>query len=190
MMLVWFISMMAASLCLSYSCVWISSEENLLADAASHFQYDMLFQLAQYLHPKLSIPKSHLIGMKHTLTFLDESASTCGMDSHPALTKHIQQDSGPTSTLSGSILVSSSALGSSSLPLPMAYSSGLPASVIQWSSPKWLRATSAVFVPSMSMLASPLGLASHPQSKESYEVSNNFMWRKQATLNYQLCSAY
>lgn len=131
MMLVWFISMMAASLCLSYSCVWISSEENLLADAASHFQYDMLFQLAQYLHPKLSIPKSHLIGMKHTLTFLDESASTCGMDSHPALTKHIQQDSGPTSTLSGSILVSSSALGSSSLPLPMAYSSGLPASVIQ-----------------------------------------------------------
>ncbi|KAF5384159.1 hypothetical protein D9615_003180 [Tricholomella constricta] len=62
------ISMMAAYLKFSYSSVWIPTEENALADAASRFQYTRLLQLAPHLSPKPSSRKSQLIGLKRTLT--------------------------------------------------------------------------------------------------------------------------
>ena len=44
------LSMLAACLNFSYSSIWIPSEENMLADAASRFQYSRLFQLTSVTH--------------------------------------------------------------------------------------------------------------------------------------------
>lgn len=190
MPLVRLISMMAACLCFSYSCIWIPSAENSLADAASRFQYTRLFQLAPHLSRISSTQKSQLIGMKHTLSSLDGSVSTCGMGLHPALAKHIRLDNGLTSTSSGCAPNSFSALDSSSLPPPMAYSSGSPASVTEQFSPKQLKATSAAFVPFTLMPASLLKPVNHLQFKESYVVSSVSTENVHATLNCQSPLAY
>ncbi|KAJ3783467.1 hypothetical protein GGU10DRAFT_273509 [Lentinula aff. detonsa] len=46
MPLVWLVTLLATYLGFSFSCVWVSSSNNALADAASRFQYKRLFQLA------------------------------------------------------------------------------------------------------------------------------------------------
>ncbi|KAF5361332.1 hypothetical protein D9757_013548 [Collybiopsis confluens] len=55
MPVLWLISMLAASLRFSFTSIWIPSEENALADAASRFQYSRLFELAPHL-PQVSVP--------------------------------------------------------------------------------------------------------------------------------------
>jgi hypothetical protein len=86
------------SICLkfSFSCVWISSSQNVFTDAGSRFQFTKLLQLAPHLLRKSSPPKSRLIGMKQTLTSLDKLTSTSGMGLHPAIKKPILQDNGLT----------------------------------------------------------------------------------------------
>ena len=67
MALIRLLSMLAACLKISYSSIWIPSEENVLADAASCIQYSCLFQLAPHLPHKPCYPKSHLTGLKHKI---------------------------------------------------------------------------------------------------------------------------
>jgi hypothetical protein len=114
MPIVQLISMMAACLHFSYSCVCIPTEENMLADAASRFQYSKLFQLAPQLGRMSSTTRSQLTGLKRTLTSLDTLPSTSGMAWHPALKKHIHQVSDPTSILLESAPPFSMPLGNTS----------------------------------------------------------------------------
>ena len=98
------LSMLAACLNFSYSSIWIPSEENVLADAASRFQYSHLFQLAPHLPCKPCYPKSHLTGLKRTLTSHNRMQPSSGMISHPALANPIPQVSVPSSTSPNFIL--------------------------------------------------------------------------------------
>ena len=77
------ISMLAACLNFTYDSIWIPTEKNLLADAASRFQLNLLLSLAPHLDCKSSSTKSQIIGMKHTLTSRDWLPSSSGMASPP-----------------------------------------------------------------------------------------------------------
>lgn len=78
------ITMLSSFLRFTYSCSWIPTDENSVADAASRFQYSRMFSLQPSL-PKDSSPiKSQLNGIKHTLTSLVERPSTSSTASpHP-----------------------------------------------------------------------------------------------------------
>jgi hypothetical protein len=100
MPVLWAITMLATCLNFSYSSVWISTEENSLADAASCFQYTRLFQLALHLPHKPLLQKSHLIGMKCTLTCRPMLPYTSGMALPLAPAQLTLQVKSPTLTLS------------------------------------------------------------------------------------------
>ncbi len=76
--------MLAACLQFSFSAEWLPSKENTLADAASHFQYSLLFQLAPHLRPKPCSQTPQLNGMRRTLASLDKWHATSGTASLPA----------------------------------------------------------------------------------------------------------
>jgi hypothetical protein len=103
MPLVRLIFMLAACLHFSFSSLWLPSSSNALADAASRFQYSRLLQLAPHLNHKPCYPKSHLIGMKHTLTTLLRSRSSSGMVSQPVLGRLTALGRSPSLTSQGSI---------------------------------------------------------------------------------------
>ena len=172
------ISMMAACLQFSYSCVWIPTKENSLADTASRFQFARLFQLAPHLCRTSSATKSQLIGLRRTLSSLDVPRSISGTDWHPALEKPTHLASVPTSTLSESALPSSMLPASTSQPQTKEYWSGSPHLVIEPSCPKQLSHTSRAFVPCMSMPAYLLNVASPQPFSVLSEVSNVSMGRE------------
>lgn len=60
--------MLAPCLHFSFSTVWLPTEENGLADAASRFQYQRLFDLGPHLFRQSSPTKSHLGSIKRVLT--------------------------------------------------------------------------------------------------------------------------
>ena len=177
MPIIWLISMMAACLCFSYSCVWIPTEENMVADAASCFQYNKLFQLAPHLG-WISSMKSQLTGLRRTLTSLDVSPSTSGMAWHPALKKNIHQANNLTLTLSGSVPPFSMPQNDIFQQQAVGSLSGLHHSVIVPSCPRQLNPTSQVFVPCMSMQDYLLNVANHLQSSASSEASSISMEKK------------
>ena len=96
------ISMLAACLGFTYHSIWIPTEQNVLADAASRFQFDRLFKLAPYLNRKSSSTRSQITGMKRTLTYLDSRRSSSGMASLPALASLTVLGKSPSLTLHGS----------------------------------------------------------------------------------------
>lgn len=146
--------MLAVSLNFSFSCVWLSSEENALADAASRFQYSRLFQLAPYLEPKPCGPKSQILGMKHMLNSVATWCSSSGTGSLPALGKPTHLARNHTSISSSSTPSSSFIQDNIFLQRPLEFSLGRHHSGSGVSSAKPLNPMSPVFVPSTSMLAS------------------------------------
>ena len=175
MALIHLLSMLAACLNFSYSSIWIPSEENVLADAASRFQYSRLFQLAPHLPCKPCYLKSHLTGLKRTLTSHDRLQPSSGMVSHPALTNPIPQVSVPSSTSPDFILDCLTNLENSCQQPLRSLLSGLQVLGPMHSSPKPLNPTCQPFVPSMSMKVFHLMLANPRQSVESSMESNVFM---------------
>ncbi len=73
--------MLAAGIQFTFSAEWLPSKANALADAASRFQYSLLFQLAPHLHPKPCSLNHQLNGMKQMLISRDKSRDTSGMAS-------------------------------------------------------------------------------------------------------------
>lgn len=136
------ITMLAACLNFTFSSVCIPTKENALADAASRFQYNKLFQLAPDLPCKPSSRKSHLIGMKRMLTSRLEQPSTCGMGWPLAPERPIQLDRSRISTSAISTLVCSASQAAISLPQIRPLLSGCVHSAIRPSSPNLLKATS------------------------------------------------
>jgi hypothetical protein len=178
------ISMMAACLQFSYSCVWIPTKENSLADAASRFQFTRLFQLAPHLCRTSSATKSQLTGLRRTLSSLDVPRSISGTDWHPALEKPTHLASVPTSTSSESALPSSMLLASTSQPQAEGYWNGSHHLAIEPSCPRRLSHTSQVFVPCMSMPACLSSVVSPPPFNASSEASSVSMGRKSGHPNY------
>ena len=172
MPIVQMISMMAACLQFSYSCIWIPTEDNTLADAASRFQFTKLFRLAPHLGRTSSSTKSQLTGLRRTLTSLDVPHSTSGMDWHPALERPIHRVSDPTLILLEPAHPSSTLLASSSQPRAMGSWSGSRHLVTGPSCPKQLNPTSQAFVPCMSMPAYLLNVVNLPQFSALSGASN------------------
>lgn len=159
--------MLAACLEFSFSSSWLSSADNALADAASCFQYTRLFQLAPYLNRKPSTINHQTSGLKRTLNSLDESRSTSGTVSHPALGKRTRPGNVRSSTLSGCIPAVSTVTAPTFQPHRLPSWNGLHILANGAYSPKPLSPTSAVFVPSMSTLTSVSLPASPPQCSVS-----------------------
>ena len=113
MALIHLLSMLAACLNFSYSSIWILTEDNMLADAASHFQYSCLFQLAPHLPHKPCYLKSHLTCLKCMLTSYDKLQPFFGMVLLPALTNPTPQVSVPSSILPNFTQDCSMSLGNS-----------------------------------------------------------------------------
>lgn len=184
------IFMMAACLNFSFSIIWIPSEENALADAASRFQYSRLFQLAPYLQQQSSPTKSQLCGMRRTLTSHDASPSTYGTALHPALEK-------PTALARNRTLISSAAAPACSLPLD---SICQPQTSVSWngshrlvtggSSQRLLKATSPVFVPSMLTLEFLSKHVNQPRSSGLSVVSSATTASANAIPNSPSCSPF
>src|SRR5882724_9184965 len=84
--------MLAAWLGFFYSCSWVSSSNNQIADTASHFEYARLFTLAPSMQKKPCETHPQLHGIKHTLTCPPGSPSFYGTASPPRPTQHIGQD--------------------------------------------------------------------------------------------------
>jgi hypothetical protein len=116
MPIVQLISMMVACLHFSFSCVWIPSENNAIADTASRFQFTKLFLLTPFLCWTSSPTKSHLTGLRCMLISLNALPSTSGMGWHPALEKLTHRANDHTLILSESSLPSSLPLVNTSLP--------------------------------------------------------------------------
>jgi len=77
------IVMLAARLGFSYSCSWVSSSNNQLADTVSRFEYNRLFTLAPSMQKKPSATHPQLRGIKHMLTYPPGSHSSYGTASLP-----------------------------------------------------------------------------------------------------------
>ena len=167
--------MLAACLDFTFSITWIPSEENSLADAASRFQFQRLFELAPYLQRNPCQTKSQLTGMRRMLSTLHKSPSSSGMASHPALARPTPLANDPTLTSSACAHTCSKHQVTISLQRPEHCSSGLPSSVIGLCSPKPLNPTSPAFIPSMSTQASHLTLANLQPSNDLSAESNAFM---------------
>jgi Reverse transcriptase-like len=182
------ISMMAACLYFSFSCIWIPTEENALADTASCFQFTRLFQLAPHVCRTSSTMKSQLTGLRRTLSSLDGSPSTSGMDWHPALGKHTHLVSNPTLILSESTHHSSMPLDSTFLPQNVEFWNGLHHLEIRPSCPEPLNPTSRVFVPCTLMRECPLNAASPPQFSISSEELSVSMGKKLVLPSCPSCS--
>lgn len=118
--------MIAVCLKFSFSCVWLPSAENAIADAASRFQYSRMFDLAPYLSSKSSSTISRLNGIKRILTTLGTSQSSSTLELHPALVGLTLPDNDPTSTLSSCTLSISRFADSRSQRPPERFSNGLP----------------------------------------------------------------
>src|SRR5882724_1518332 len=73
----------AAQLGFFYSLSWVSSANNQLADTTSQFEYAQLFTVAPLMQMKPCPMHPQLCGIKHTLTCLPRSLSSCGMASLP-----------------------------------------------------------------------------------------------------------
>ena len=97
------IFMLSAYLNFSFSSLWISTIENAIADAASHFQYSRLFQLVGQLPKTSSSTKSRITGIKCMLASLDARHFIYGTGLLPAPAAPTLQGSDLISTLLCSI---------------------------------------------------------------------------------------
>jgi hypothetical protein len=175
MALIRLLSMLAACLNFSYSSIWIPSEENVLADAASRFQYSRLFQLAPHLPRKPCYPKSHLTGLKRMLTSHNKLQPSSGTALHPALANPTPQVSVPSLISPDFIQDCSTSLGNSyQQPLGSSLSGSQVSELVRFS-PKQLNPTCPPFVPSMSMKVFHLMLVNPRQSAELSAESSVFM---------------
>jgi len=86
------IVMLAARLGFLYSCSWVSSLNNQIADAASRFEYTRLFAIAPSMQKKPCATHPRLRGIKHMLTCPPGSPSFYGTASPPRPARHIGQD--------------------------------------------------------------------------------------------------
>jgi hypothetical protein len=172
------LSMLAACLNFSYSSIWIPTEENMLADATSCFQYSCLFQLAPHLPRKPCYPKSHLTGLQHTLTSHDKQQPSFGMVSHPVLTNCTPQVSVPSSILHDFTQDCSTSLGNSCQQPLRSLLSGSQVSGLAHSSPKQLNPICLLFVPSMSTKVFHSTLANLRQSAELSVEPSVFMEKR------------
>src|SRR5882672_1971631 len=86
------IVMLAAQLNFSYSSSWLASSRNALADAASHFEYGRLFDLAPTMQRKPCPQHPQLRGMKPTLIYHPVWHSSSGMASPPRPGRPIGQN--------------------------------------------------------------------------------------------------
>ncbi len=75
----------------NFSCVWLSSSDNALADAASCFAYTCLFNLAPYLDKQPSSKTLQTGGTSDMRTSHKPSLSTSGMASPPVPNHHTAQ---------------------------------------------------------------------------------------------------
>jgi hypothetical protein len=177
MALICLLSMLAACLNFSYSSIWIPTEENMLADAASCFQYSHVFQLAPHLPCKPCYPKSHLTGLKCTLTSHNKQQPSFGMVLHPALTNCTPQVSVPSSISPDFTQDCLTSLGNSCQQPLRSLLSGSQVLGLARSSPKQLNPICPPFVPSMSTKVFHLMLANLRQSAKLSVESSVFMKR-------------
>ncbi len=75
---------LACHLDFTFTSIWLSSSENVLADAASHFLYARLFQLAPYLNKQPSLKLLWIGGISDMHSSPKLLHSTSGMGLHPA----------------------------------------------------------------------------------------------------------
>lgn len=145
--------MLSASLDFTFSAVWISTNTNALADAASRFEYARLFSLNPELNPQPSSRDRPTLGIKRTLTFHGWSRSTCGMASPPLPAALTLQARRASSTSLSSIDSSMTTVPSSQQASKQSWS-GSHGSEPE-SSRRRSRHTSVTSAPSTSMLTSP-----------------------------------
>ncbi|PPQ82976.1 hypothetical protein CVT24_012098, partial [Panaeolus cyanescens] len=118
------ITMLAAYLRFTFSCVWIPTDDNSVADAASRFQYSRMFNIRPDFPRTSSYAKSQIIGIKRTLTSLVERPSTYTTASPQVLEKLTAAHSAPSLTSSSSTLDSQAPMAPQSQPLPKHSASG------------------------------------------------------------------
>lgn len=141
------ISMMVVVLNFTYNSSWISTTDNVLADAASRFQYLKLFQLQDQLSRISSSMRSQITGIRRMLATLNGLHFTSGTDlllAHASLTLARNH----TSILLPSIPIFCPPPGSTCLPALSQLPSGLLTSPITASSTLQLNCTSQVCTPS------------------------------------------
>ena len=124
--------MLAVWLGFFYSSSWVSSANNHLAGATSHFEYACLFTLAPSMKKKPCPMHPQLHGIKCTLTCPPGSPSFCGMAILPQPAQHIGQDRSPSQISSSSTCSSGTQMAQSSQPLKLHCSNGLPG----WKGPR------------------------------------------------------
>ena len=177
------ISMLAACLNFTYDSVWIPTEKNLLADAASCFQLNLLLSLAPHLDRKSSSTKSRITGMKHTLTSRDWPHSFSGMASPPVHASLTVPVNGPSSALLSFTLSCSMHQGSPCQHQPGCCLNGSHPLATEAFNPKQLSPTSPPFVPSMSTTVCHSMPASQRPSIVSLGASSISMVKKTAALS-------
>lgn len=128
--------MLTACIHFTFSAEWLPSKANVLADAASHFQYSLLFQLMLHLHPKPCSQSPQLSGMKLMLISHDKVCGISGMASHPAPASPTAQGNTLFSTSCASIQHTARPIADSSQLLREESWSGPPHSKCVVSSPR------------------------------------------------------
>src|SRR5882672_8052246 len=75
-----------------HSSSWLASDQNMLADATSHFEYARLFLLTPHMKWKPCPIHPQLHGIKHSLTSCPGQPASCGMAWHPRPAQPIGQE--------------------------------------------------------------------------------------------------
>lgn len=164
---------MVACLDFSFSASWLSSKENSLADCASRFLYAKLFELAPYLDRQPSSNPRHSPGMISTHSTRVMLPSTSGTAWHPALAR-------PTVLVKNPSLTTSSSTDFTIPTDPLSLHPNQPSwlgspSLAHECNPRQLKATSPMFVPSMSIQTSPSRQQRRRSSSDLSEASSAIM---------------
>ena len=183
------ISMLAACLNFTYDSIWTPTEKNLLADAASCCQLNLLLSLAPHLHHKSSSMKSQIIGMKHTLTSRDWLPSSSCMAPPPVPASPTVLVNGLSSVLPSFTLSCLTCQESSCQHQPGSCLSGLRPLATEPCNRRQLNPISLPFIPSMSTKVCLLMLASRKLSTMSSGASSVSMEKKPAVLSFPSCLA-
>ncbi|KAG5717591.1 hypothetical protein E4T56_gene5241 [Termitomyces sp. T112] len=173
MKLVQLLIALACRIDFSFSSEWLSSTENSVADAASHFSFSHMFTIAPWLNKKPSLKHLQTGGFSKTDTIPHLLPFIFGMDSQPAPDARTQPAKGNLfSTYSSTIYTMPT--DQSSPPLSSPSSLGLRASAAEFnprqSKPTWPQSAHFMLTPT-----SPSPQSSHPLCNASSAALNATM---------------